>query len=137
MPKKRELDEDYGYSRLRNPSPWKIGTAPPPVRDASAQMHANYLQRKAEEQATFYEQSRAVGGLDQLEPLFQTLWRDVVDIRNYLDNRRSEPTLPESAIPVLDRMTKRLDKLAEFISEKVVPLCDELAVSKPKDPLDR
>ena len=43
MPKKRELDEDYGYSRLRNPSPWKIGTAPPPVRDASAQMHANYL----------------------------------------------------------------------------------------------
>lgn len=134
--KRSLLKEDtVGWSTMKRPSPFKIGTAPPPVMDGSSQMNAIYLQRRAEEAAMFNEKLRLVGQLDKLEPLFTTLFRDLVDAKNFIESQSAEPLLTKKHTVTMSKMVKILDEMAQKVGEELVPLCDDLVVDNSEDPL--
>lgn len=72
--------------------------------------------------------------MDKLEGLFTTLFRDIVETRNFIELQHSEPLLTKKHTAVMGKMINILDKLASTVGEDLVPLCDELVVDRKEDP---
>lgn len=126
--KHRQLNEDNNWSVLRNPAPFRIGRAPNPVFNDDEKLKINYLLRKAEEAATFTEQARVVGQMEQIKPQLADLYRDITSIRNFIEGQKKEPLATKKHLEVMDKMIAVFDKMNETLTNDVFELCDQLVV---------
>lgn len=119
-----KLNENNDWSPLRNPSPYRIGRAPNPVFNDDEKLKINYLLRRAEEAATFKEQARVVGQMEQIKPLLADLYRDITQIRNFIEGQKKEPLATQKHQKVMDKMIKVFDGMNEKLTNDVFELCD-------------
>lgn len=126
MRKNKKLVNEGDFSVLRNPSPYRVGRAPGFVRNADVTLKRNYLMRRAEEENTYYQSQQLVGQLEQLGPMMQNLFGQIVDIRNFISNQKSQPLINDKQKKTMDKIAGLLDDAVKIISVDCLKEIDKL-----------
>ena len=96
---------------LRSCSPYKVRRDKGFVKDATPQMNQRYLLNKAMEINNFYERQKMFGELDKLEPLFVDLFKQIMNIKGFLEAQMSQPLIDKKQISTIRKIAKKLDKI--------------------------
>lgn len=131
---RKHINEEF--SVLRNNSPYKIRRDKGYVQDATPQMNQRYLLNKAMEVNNFYERQRMFGELDKLEPLFVDLFKQITNIREFLESQTRQPLIKKNQISIIRKIAKKLDKVNDIISTEVLDDLDKLGATKEEEPED-
>lgn len=131
---RKHINEEF--SVLRNNSPYKIRRDKGYVQDAAPQMNQRYLLNKAMEVNNFYERQRMFGELDKLEPLFVDLFKQITNIREFLESQTRQPLIKKNQISIIRKIAKKLDKVNDIISTEVLDDLDKLGATKEEEPED-
>lgn len=131
---RKHINEEF--SILRNNSPYKIRRDKGYVQDATPQMNQRYLLNKAMEVNNFYERQRMFGELDKLEPLFVDLFKQITNIREFLESQTRQPLIKKNQILIIRKIAKKLDKVNDIISTEVLDDLDKLGATKEEEPED-
>lgn len=131
---RKHINEEF--SVLRNNSPYKIRRDKGYVQDATPQMNQRYLLNKAMEVNNFYERQRMFGELDKLEPLFVDLFKQITNIREFLESQTRQPLIKKNQILIIRKIAKKLDKVNDIISTEVLDDLDKLGATKEEEPED-
>lgn len=112
----KKLVNEGDFSVLRNPSPYRVGRAPGFVRNADDALRRNYFMRRAEEENSYFQAQQLIGQLEQLGPMMQNLFAQVVDIRNFIDSQKMQPLITQKQKNSLDKVIAKMDKAAKILS---------------------
>lgn len=126
MRKHKKIVNEADFSVLRNPSPYRVGRAPGFVRNADDALKRSYLMRRAEEENSYYQTQQLIGQLEQLGPMMQNLFAQMVDIRNFISSQKMQPLVKPKQKDTLDRITKHMDKIVKIISTDCLQEIDKL-----------
>lgn len=128
---KQKINEDY--SILKNPSPYQIGKAPGFVRDKMPEMELQFQLRRAEEAQTFFQKKQMIAQLEQLEQPIMNLYRELINVRNMLDEKSKLPLIPNDKLAIMNKMCKKLDKVNKFITVNLLQDLDKLTLGEDED----
>ncbi len=131
---RKKINEEF--SVLRNNSPYKIRRDKGFVQDATPQMNQRYLMNKAMEVNNFYERQKMFGELDKLEPLFINLFKQITNIKEFLESQLSQPLINKKQTAIIKKLAKKLDKVNDIISTDVLDDLDKLGATKEEQPED-
>ena len=130
---KKRINEEF--SPLKSTNPYKIRRDKGYVQNANPQMNQRYLMQKTQEINNFYEKQRMVGEFDKLEPLFLTLFKQIVYIKEFLSSQEHQPLIEPRHIKTIRDINKNLDKINGIISKDILTDLDKLG-AKPEQPYD-
>lgn len=82
--------------------------------------------RRAEEENNYYQTQQLFGQLEQLDPMFQNLFRQIVDVRNFVESQKLQPLATKEQLNALNELTAHLDSVSKILSVDCINTIDKL-----------
>ena len=99
---KKHLKEDTSFTLSKGSSPYRIYRAPDPVMNDDARMKRNWEVRREFEDETRMQKQQTVAQIEKLEqPLFN-LFRDITNIRNFIEECKTFPMVTNENIDTME-----------------------------------
>lgn len=114
------------YPTNRSNNPYKIKLAPNYKADNSDDMERAFMLQRAEQEAANTQHKQLVSNLDSLSSDFVALFSTFSIIRNKLVDAERTPFLSKLHLVKIRIIVKLVDKINSVITNKIIPLIDEL-----------
>lgn len=122
----KKVINEGDFSVLRNPSPYRVGRAPGFVRNADDALRRSYLMRRAEEENSYYQSQQLIGQLEQLGPMLQNVFEQMVNIHNFIEGQRMQPLITKKQKKSLDNINAMLNDITKTLSIDCINEIDKL-----------
>lgn len=120
------MPDPKDFSVAKSKSPYKIQQAPPFKRDASETMEQAYLRQRADMEANDTQHKQLVANLDSLSSDFVALFTNLSTIRGKLNNAGNYQQLDKQHSQAIRKIIKLVDLINGVITNKIIPLIDDL-----------
>ena len=128
MNKKKHLKEDTSFTLSKGSSPYRIYRAPEPVFNADDKLKQNWIIRRQMEQEANIQKLQTVGEIEKLKDPIFNLFRDIINIRNLIEDSKSYPMVTQENSDTMKEMQSIFDNMNKDIVTKIIPLIDELGL---------
>lgn len=114
------------FSIGRSRSPYKVEVAPSFKSDNSGEREQAFRAIRGEQEARNTQKKQLIGNLDTLSNDFTRMFTVFSEIRTKLRETERMPFLKRRQALVLKTIIKLVDKINSIITNKIIPLIDEL-----------
>lgn len=116
----------HTYYPTKDKSPYQIKLAPNFKPDSSDDMERAFFKTRAEQEAANNQHKQLIGNLDSLSSDFVALFNNLTNIRTKLKDTTHLPFISKFHFAKIRIIVKLVDKINGIITNKIIPLIDEL-----------
>lgn len=130
---KKHLKEDTSFTLSKGSSPYRIYRAPEPVMNADDKLKQNWIIRRQMEQEANIQKLQTVGEIEKLKDPIFNLFRQIIDIRNIIEDSKSYPMVTQQNIDTMNDIQHILDDMNKKIVGDIIPMLDELGLKSSEE----